>query len=71
MTEDSDKRKIMGTWPIKTQYPENYFIIFSNQNFHYQNIASGETSPSDLKKNLIQRKTYKNKCYKATERGLL
>ena len=71
ITEDSDKRKIMGTWPIKTQYPENYFIIFSNQNFHYQNIASGETSPSDLKKNLIQKKTYKNKCYKATERGLL
>ena len=69
--EDTEKRKIMVTWPVNTEFPQNYFVIYPNQNFYYENPSSGTVSPEQFKKNLSLRKSFKNKCFKATESGLL
>ena len=69
--EDTEKRKIMVTWPVNTEFPQNYFVIYSNQNFYYENSSSGTLSPEQFKKYLNKRKSFKNKCFKATESGLL
>ena len=69
--EDTEKRKIMVTWPVNTEFPQNYFVIYPNQNFYYENPSSGTVSPEQFKKYLSKRKSFKNKCFKATESGLL
>jgi len=69
--EDTEKRKIMVTWPVNTEFPQNYFVIYPNQNFYYENPSSGTLSPEQFKKYLSKRKSFKNKCFKATESGLL
>ena len=69
--EDTEKRKIMVTWPVNTEFPQNYFVIYPNQNFYYENPSSGTLSPEQFKKYLSKRKSSKNKCFKATESGLL
>ena len=69
--EDTEKRKIMVTWPVNTEFPQNYFVIYPNQNFYYENPSSGTLSPEQFKKYLSKRKSFKNKCFKATETGLL
>ena len=69
--EDTEKRKIMVTWPVNTEFPQNYFVIYPNQNFYYENPSSGTVSPEQFKKYLSKRKSFKNKCLKATESGLL
>ena len=69
--EDTDNRKIMTTWPRDTEFPEHYFVIYNNQNFYYENPTSGKIGPDKIKLNLNNRKVFKNKCFKATETGLL
>ena len=91
--EDTERRKIMVTWPINTEFPQNYFVIYPDQNFYYENPSSGTMSPDQFKKYLATRKlekvimdsrnkevkrvrnplrkSFKNKCFKATESGLL
>ena len=69
--EDTERRKIMVTWPVNTEFPQNYFVIYPNQNFYYENPSSGTVSPEQFKKYLSLRKSFKNKCFKATESGLL
>jgi len=69
--EDTESRKIMVTWPVNTVFPQNYFVIYPNQNFYYENSFSGTVSPEQFKKYLSKRKLFKNKCFKATESGLL
>jgi len=69
--EDTERRKIMVTWPVNTEFPQNYFVIYPNQNFYYENSSSGTVSPEQFKKYLSKRKSFKNKCFKATESGLL
>jgi hypothetical protein len=69
--EDTEKRKIMVTWPVNTEFPQNYFVIYPNQNFYYENPSSGTVSPEQFKKYLSKRKSFKNRCFKATESGLL
>ena len=69
--EDTEKRKIMVTWPMNTEFPQNYFVIYPDQNFYYENPSSGAMSPDQFKKYLSLRKSFKNKCFKATESGLL
>ena len=69
--EDTERRKIMVTWPVNTEFPQNYFVIYPNQNFYYENPSSGTVSPEQFKKYLSKRKSFKNKCFKATESGLL
>ena len=69
--EDTEKRKIMVSWPVNTEFPQNYFVIYPNQNFYYENSSSGTLSPEQFKKYLSKRKSFKNKCFKATESGLL
>ena len=61
----------MVTWPVNTVFPQNYFVIYPNQNFYYENSFSGTVSPEQFKKYLSKRKLFKNKCFKATESGLL
>ena len=61
----------MVTWPVNTEFPQNYFVIYPNQNFYYENPSSGAVSPEQFKKYLSLRKSFKNKCFKATESGLL
>ena len=61
----------MVTWPVNTEFPQNYFDIYPNQNFYYENLSSGTVSPEQFIKHLSKRKSFKNKCYKATELGLL
>ena len=69
--EDTERRKIMVTWPVNTEFPQNYFVIYPNQNFYYENPSSGTVSPEQFKKYLSKRKLFKNRCFKATESGLL
>ena len=69
--EDTERRKIMVTWPVNTEFPQNYFVIYPNQNFYYENPSSGTVSPEQFKKYLSKRKSFKNRCFKATESGLL
>lgn len=69
--EDTERRKIMVTWPVNTEFPQNYFVIYPNQNFYYENPSSGTLSPEQFKKYLSKRKSFKNRCFKATESGLL
>lgn len=69
--EDTERRKIMVTWPVNTEFPQNYFVIYPNQNFYYENPSSGSVSPEQFKKYLSKRKSFKNRCFKATESGLL
>ena len=69
--EDTERRKIMVTWPVNTEFPQNYFVIYPNQNFYYENPSSGTVSPEQFKKYLGKRKSFKNRCFKATESGLL
>ena len=69
--EDTDNRKIMTTWPRDTEFPEHYFVIYNNQEFYYENPTSGKIGPDKIKLNLNNRKVFKNKCFKATETGLL
>ena len=69
--EDTDNRKIMTTWPRDTEFPKHYFVIYNNQNFYYENPTSGKIGPNKIKLNLNNRKVLKNKCFKATETGLL
>ena len=69
--EDTNKRKIMTTWPRGTEFPEHYFVIYDNQNFYYENPTSGKIGPDKFKFNLNFRKVSENKCFKATETGLL
>ena len=69
--EDTERRKIMVTWPLNTEFPQNYFVIYPNQNFYYENPSSGTVSPEQFKKYLSKRKSFKNRCFKATESGLL
>ena len=69
--EDTERRKMMVTWPVNTKFPQNYFVIYPNQNFYYENLSSGTVSPEEFKKFLGKRKSFKNKCFKATETGLL
>ena len=69
--EDTDNRKIMTTWPRDTEFPEHYFVIYNNQNFYYENPTSGKIGPDKITLNLTNRQVFKNKCFKATETGLL
>lgn len=69
--EDTNKRKIMTTWPRGTEFPEHYFVIYDNQNFYYENPTSGKIGPDKFKFDLNYRKVSENKCFKATETGLL
>ncbi len=57
--EDTEKRKIMVTWPVNTEFPQNYFVIYPNQNFYYENPSSGTLSPEQFKKYLSKRKSFK------------
>ena len=69
--EDTERRKIMVTWPVNSKFPQNYLVIYPNQNFYYENSSLGTVSPEEFKKFLSKRKSFKNKCFKATESGLL
>ena len=68
--EDKDNVKIMVTRP-KDQWPENYFIIYDDQNFYYDLAYSGNVTPEDIKNKISQNPKGKNNCSKATNEGLL
>ncbi len=68
--EDKDNVKIMVTRP-KDQWPENYFIIYDDQNFYYDRAYSGNVTPEDIKSKISQNPKGKNNCSKATNEGLL
>ena len=68
--EDKDNVKIMVTRP-KDQWPENYFIIYDDQNFYYDQAYSGNVTPEDIKNKISQNPKGKNNCSKATNEGLL
>ena len=68
--EDKDNVKIMVTRP-KDQWPENYFIIYDDQNFYYDRAYSGNVTPEDIKNKISQNPKGKNNCSKATYEGLL
>ena len=68
--EDKDNVKIMVTRP-KDQWPENYFIIYDDQNFYYDRAYSGNVTPEDIKNKISQNPKGKNNCSKATNEGLL
>ena len=68
--EDKDNVKIMVTRP-KDQWPENYFIIYDDQNFYYDRAYSGNVTPEDIKNKISQNSKGKNNCSKATNEGLL
>ena len=68
--EDKDNVKIMVTRP-KDQWPENYFIIYDDQNFYYDRAYSGNVTPDDIKNKISQNPKGKNNCSKATNEGLL
>ena len=68
--EDKDNVKIMVTRP-KDQWPENYFIIYDDQNFYYDRAYSGNVTPEDIKNKISQNPIGKNNCSKATNEGLL
>ena len=68
--EDKDNVKIMVTRP-KDQWPENYFIIYDDQNFYYDRAYSGNVTPEDIKSKTSQNPKGKNNCSKATNEGLL
>ena len=68
--EDKDNVKIMVTRP-KDQWPENYFIIYDDQNFYYDRAYSGNVTPEDIRNKISQNPKGKNNCSKATYEGLL
>tara|TARA_B100001559_G_scaffold312956_1_gene311347 strand:+ start:568 stop:1440 length:873 start_codon:yes stop_codon:yes gene_type:complete len=68
--EDKDNVKIMVTRP-KDQWPENYFIIYDDQNFYYDRAYSGNVTPEDIRNKISQNPKGKNNCSKATNEGLL
>ena len=68
--EDKDNVKIMVTRP-KDQWPENYFIIYDDQNFYYDRAYSGNVTPEHIKNKISQNPKGKNNCSKATNEGLL
>ena len=55
----------------KDQWPENYFIIYDDQNFYYNQANSGIVTPDDIKNKISQNPKGKNNCSKATNEGLL
>ena len=53
-------------------YPKHYFTIFANQSFIYDKIITGTENPGIIINRAHQYSIInKNKCYKASENGLL
>jgi len=68
--EDKDNVKIMVTRP-KDQWPENYFTIYDDQNFYFEQINSVNVTPEIIKNKMFSNPKGKNNCSKATYEGLL
>ena len=71
--EDLDEFKIMSTQLEKGyNYPKHYFTIFNDQKFIYDKVITGTENPGIIINRAHQdSNTSTNKCYKATENGLL
>ena len=68
--EDLDNVKIMATKP-EGRWPKNYFTIYNDQNFYYDQANSGNISPEFIKSKKFNNPKRKNNCSKANNEGLL
>ena len=67
--EDSNDVKIMSSFPEKgNEWPSNYFTIYNNQGFEYENTS---LSFDTIKFKSLINIDHKNNCFKATNQGLL